>query len=234
MARIHEGDGPLKELLDGMKAALFDFDGILVDSEPIHCLTYSEVFKRRGHVIDEEEYWIYWTSKGEGIAGEIRRHGLTGFDPGEIKREKDALYFEACASGKIGFFDGAIETMKRFEDLGFKVAIASNSTVEWIEAIFASNKIGYRPPFIVGKTPELKPKPSPDIFVRAAEVVVEEPGRCVVFEDAEKGVTAAKEIGMGCVVIRNHLNRHIRFDLADVVVDSMKGLLKLIGDPERS
>ena len=55
---------------------IFDFDGVLADSEKWHFATYSEVFARHGHTIDETEYYKYWTSLGMGARGEIERFGL--------------------------------------------------------------------------------------------------------------------------------------------------------------
>ena len=65
-----------KLLLKKSSGVVFDFDGLLADSEPYHYLAYNEVFQRYGHSLDKDEYWIEWTSKGKGIAGEIDRHNL--------------------------------------------------------------------------------------------------------------------------------------------------------------
>ena len=57
----------LEELLAGKRAALFDFDGTIADSEVVHFLSYKEVFQRRyGHTLIPEEYWIHWTSGERG------------------------------------------------------------------------------------------------------------------------------------------------------------------------
>jgi beta-phosphoglucomutase-like phosphatase (HAD superfamily) len=65
-----------KQLFEKAKAIIFDFDGVLADSEKYHFITYSEVFARYGHTIDETEYYKYWTSLGLGARGEIERHNL--------------------------------------------------------------------------------------------------------------------------------------------------------------
>ena len=214
------------EILAGKRAALFDFDGVIADSEYYHFISYQEVFQRRyGHEIDPDEYWLYWSSRGEGIPGEVRRHGLEGIDPTVIKEEKDILYYDHCCSGRIRLFNGALDLMKAAEARGLKTAIASNSLQEWIEAIFEANKTTYRPPFVIGKTTEMLPKPAPDIFLAAAREVEEEPEDCVVFEDAEKGLEAARAAGMQCIVIRNPLNKGIEFPGADLVVPSHQELL---------
>ena len=78
----------LHTLFENSKAAILDFDGLLADSEPFHYKAYNEVFERYGHTLDKKEYWIEWTSKGKGIAGEIERHNLKlNVDPVELRKK---------------------------------------------------------------------------------------------------------------------------------------------------
>ncbi len=219
----------LEELLAGKRAALFDFDGTIADSEVVHFLSYKEVFQRRyGHTLIPEEYWIHWTSRGEGIPGEVKRHGLTGVDPEAVKEEKDRIFFEHCRAGRIQFFEGGVDLMQAVEAKGLKSAIASNSHQEWIEAIFETNGVAYRPHFMIGRTPDLKGKPAPDIFIKAAQVVGESPESCLAFEDSEKGLQAAHTAGMPCIIVRNSLNQEIAFSDADMVAPSLAELLSLL------
>ena len=79
----------LCSLLERCPCVVFDFDGLLADSEPFHYRAYNEVFEQYGHTLDQEEYWVEWTSKGKGIAGEIERHNLNlGVDPLEMRQQK--------------------------------------------------------------------------------------------------------------------------------------------------
>ena len=80
-----ERKAKLHSLINNAKAAILDFDGLLADSEPYHYKAYNEVFEKYGHTLDKDEYWIEWTSKGKGIAGEIERHNLKlSIDPIEL------------------------------------------------------------------------------------------------------------------------------------------------------
>ena len=99
----------LHKLLQKSKAAILDFDGLLADSEPYHYKAYNEVFERYGHTLDKAEYWIEWTSKGKGVAGEIERHNLDlDVDPKELRKQKFAVYTRFCESGEIKLFPEAI------------------------------------------------------------------------------------------------------------------------------
>ena len=57
----------IKPLLKKSSGVIFDFDGLLADSEPYHYLAYNEVFQRYGHSLDKDEYWVEWTSKGKAL-----------------------------------------------------------------------------------------------------------------------------------------------------------------------
>ena len=90
---LSERKTKLHALLKNAKAAILDFDGLLADSEPYHYKAYNEVFERYGHTLNKDEYWIEWTSKGKGIAGEIERHNLTlSINPIELRKQKFEIY----------------------------------------------------------------------------------------------------------------------------------------------
>ncbi|MFP6638080.1 MAG: HAD family phosphatase, partial [Nitrospinaceae bacterium] len=91
--------------LSKFKAAILDFDGLLANSEPFHYRAYNEVFERYGHTLDKDEYWVEWTSKGKGIAGEIERHNLKlDVDPVDLRKQKFEVYSRFCQSGEIKLF----------------------------------------------------------------------------------------------------------------------------------
>ena len=95
----------LKTILEKCKGIIFDFDGLIVDSEPFHYRAYSEVFKKYGHTIDPEEYWVEFTSKGKGVAGEIERYNLKlDVKPEDMRKEKFEIYSRFCHTGEFKMF----------------------------------------------------------------------------------------------------------------------------------
>ena len=79
----------------------------------------------------------------------------------------------------------------------------------------------------MGGGPKLKRKPAPDIFLEAARATGVPPQRCIVFEDALKGLASAKAAGMRCVIILNSLNEGIDYADADVIVPSHEAMLEI-------
>lgn len=204
------------------KGVVLDFDGLIADSEPYHYRAYNAVFERYGHSIDPDEYWVEFTSKGTGLQGEIDRYNLKlDVTPEDLRQQKFEIYSEFCESGAIKLFPEA----RRFIDAlsqRYQLAIASGSWDHDIRAILRNGGADSVIQTILGKAPDKRrEKPHPDIFLHAAEALKLEPAQCVVVEDALKGLNAAHEAGMPCVIIRNPLNQNIEFPKADVILSNL-------------
>ncbi|MEC9423603.1 MAG: HAD family phosphatase [Nitrospinota bacterium] len=208
-------------LIKNAKAAILDFDGLLADSEPYHYKAYNEVFQRYGHTLNKDEYWIEWTSKGKGIAGEIERHNLNlNIEPIELRKQKFEVYSQFCQSGDIKLFPEAIRLVKRLSE-NYKIAIASGSWAKDIQHILKNGNASDLIPIILGKESAKREKPFPDIFLNAANKLGYEPKDCFVIEDALKGLNAANEAGIPCIILRNELNQNIEFKSAEIVFPSL-------------
>jgi len=206
---------------------IFDFDGVLADSEKFHYLAYSEIFARYGHTIDESEYYRYWTSLGQGARGEIERHALA-LDPVRIKNEKNPIFSQYCRDGSIRLFDEAVAMIRCAKVAGKNLTIASGSTRADIEAILANNNALDYFSKIVGSDTVPTIKPAPDIFLAILDATGSNASACLVFEDAEKGVRAARTAGIPVVVVRTRETRAFDFSEADAVVDSHAELAQIL------
>jgi HAD superfamily hydrolase (TIGR01509 family) len=208
-------------------ALLLDFDGLLVDSEPFHYRAYARVFLEFGHRVDPEEYWREFTNRGAGSRGEIERYGLE-IDPEEVDRRKRRLYSTFCREGRIRWRRGAPALLEEARTSGRPWIVASASREEDIRAILSRLDPPPRMPEIVGRAAVRRPKPDPDVFLAAARRLGVEPPSCLVMEDAQKGVRAARRAGMPCVVARTPENRGLLFEEADLVVGGVEELAGLV------
>lgn len=206
------------------RVMIFDFDGVLVDSERYHFETYSAVFRKYGHVIDETEYYKYWTSLGLGPRGEIDRYQLP-LDPKKIRDEKRPVFSEYCRNGTIRFFPEARDLVLRLVHAGKVLTIASGTVRPDIEAILKNEDLTDAFSAIAGSDMVEAPKPAPDIFLHALKMVNASPREALVFEDAEKGVGSAKAAGIPVIVVRTKETEGIDFGNADLVFDSHADLL---------
>ena len=207
---------------------IFDFDGLLADSEPFHYLAYNEVFQKYGHSLNKDEYWVEWTSKGKGIAGEIDRHKLNlKVDPIQLRQQKFEAYSQYCQNGDIKLFPESIKIVELLKT-SYPVAIASGSWKHDINAILKNNNAEHLFDKILGKESVKKEKPDPEIFLNAAKTLKYPPSKCIVIEDALKGLSASKAAGMSCIIIRNQLNQNIDFSGADLVFSSLSNFLTVL------
>jgi HAD superfamily hydrolase (TIGR01509 family) len=205
-------------------AVLFDFDSILVDSEPFHYEAYRRVFARFGHEVDRDKYWIHWTSRGEGAEGEISRHGLD-LDPDEIRRQKNPIFEAFCRNGEMPPIEETLEAARLLDAAGKALAVASGSTVQNVRTVLGNWDAEDLFRVYVGKDRVSRGKPDPESFLLAAGELGVDPGTCLVVEDAEKGVGAARAAGMRVAVIRTPYTREIAFEGADWVLDDYAAFL---------
>jgi beta-phosphoglucomutase-like phosphatase (HAD superfamily) len=221
-----EGKERLERLLDGKEAVIFDFDNILVDSEPYHFEAYNEVFSKYGHTLDRDEYWREWTSKGGGAEGEIARYDLD-LDPDDIRREKDPIYTRFCRT-KIEMFPSAKEIVGMLGTAGFVLAIASGSYERDIRTIIEKNGVENSFSAVVGKDDIERTKPDPETYLKACSLINIHPSSCLAVEDAEKGVISAKEAGMDVIVVETEITRGFDFSGADLVLQDLDRLGEML------
>jgi HAD superfamily hydrolase (TIGR01509 family) len=217
----------LARLLESSTAVIFDFDNVIVDSEPYHFEAYSRVFATAGHTLNRDEYWLEWTSRGGGAESEIRRYSL-GLDPAAVRAEKDPIYSAFCRSGVIKPFAEARAVIEAFEKAGLVLAIASGSYERDIRAILRVNGLEDRFGVVVGKDAVKRTKPAPDTYLAAAERLGIAPERCLAIEDAEKGVRSAKDAGMRVILLETDITRHLKLEGADLALGSLAELRDLL------
>lgn len=215
------------QLFDAARAIIWDFDGVLANSEKWHFVTYNEVFARYGHTIDEAEYYKYWTSLGLGARGEIERFGLD-LDPVAIRDEKRPLFSERCRDGSIGLYPQAHEILERLQKTDKILTIASGTASYDILAILKNAGVGSVFAEIIGCDTVPSIKPAPDLFLAMLERLGMTGSDCLVIEDAEKGMQAANAAGIPVIIIRTNQTRQFDFSDADLVLDSHDEFLDLV------
>lgn len=217
----------LDQLWHSCRAVLFDFDGVLADSEPFYRKSWNLVLSAYDHSIPEEVYWKHWAFLGEGLQGEIERTGLEVSSPEKEREKQREIYREFCLSGIIPLFplaEKAVSSVMKRRPC----VIASNTNSKLVKSIIGSS-IPVIPSVTGGEG--LRPKPAPDIFLRAAETLEVPPDSCLVFEDAMKGITAGNAAGMKVVLVRNRYNRD--FDGFGAACE-IQGLEEIVAMAEKS
>lgn len=197
---------------------IFDLDGLLADTEPLHCRAYQETLQPEGVMLMESEYIEHWVREGKGIGDWLALRGLS-LDPLAIRLRKSKRYLELLPSmlrPMAGVFQ-LLETLYRTKNL----ALASSSYRDAVDGVLAGLNISHYFKAVVSGLDVPRVKPAPDIFLTAARLVGAAPSECVVLEDAEKGVLAAYRAGMHCIAVPTEYTRHHDFSKATLVCSSL-------------
>jgi sugar-phosphatase len=204
-------------------AALFDMDGLLVDSEPLWREAEIAVFGRHGLELTDEQCR---STQGMVIL-EVARHWYErapwpGAGPDDVAQEVLEAVGELIDRRAV-LMPGVHAALDDCRGRGMRLALASSSPRQLIDRVVARLELGDAFEAVCSAQDELAGKPDPAVFLRAARSVGVPPARCVVFEDAPAGVRAAKAAGMVCVAVPER-PAHPAFADADVVLRSMEDL----------
>ena len=204
-----------------LQAVIFDMDGVLVDSEPV--ITAAAIQSLSGYAVNaKQEDFKEFTGMGDDkfIGGVAEKYGVK-YDP-QMKKKAYEIYY-TLVKDMLKVYSGGRALVEKLWETGYIVAIASASDAEKVDANIEAIGVprDYYTAVITGSDVTLK-KPSPDIYIKAAEEISVSPEFCVVIEDAIAGVKAAKAAGMRCIAVTTSFERkELQQAGADVVVDDV-------------
>ena len=214
-----------------LEAVIWDMDGVLADTAPHHLLAWRETFAKRGTNFTEADFLRGFGIRNDAIIKNTLGEQTTEAEIETIAREKEAT-FRRIIGKDIKPLPGTLKLLKELHNQGIKMAIASSTTIENIRLIVGSLGIADCFQAVITGHDVTEGKPSPQVFLLAAQKLGVEPQNCIVFEDAVAGVKAAKSAGMYCVAVANtHPAEKLRE--SDLIVDtleevSVKDLEKLL------
>ncbi len=204
-------------------AVVFDLDGVLVDSEPIHFRAANRVLARYGTSIGEAEYRTF-IGLGEFATWEAwsQRYGMAIPVEELLAAHTEARLHEIAAG--VTAIDEAVQLVRRLHAASLRLAIASSSTRSVIDALLGAVGLAdLFPVRVSGEDAEVRQsKPAPDVYLAAAARLRVPPAACLAIEDSGPGVIAAKRAGMLCIAVPNRWTAEQDFCEADVVLESLR------------
>jgi beta-phosphoglucomutase len=208
-----------------ISAIVFDFDGVLVDSEPLHLRAYQEVLEPFGLSLPREKYYSsYLGFDDAGVFRAVAEAGNWPLDERKLSaliEEKSRVFEELLAGGDM-MYAGAAECVARLAAV-WPLGIASGAARPEIETMLRGRQLERYFRFIVasGETPASKPAPDP--YRRAAILHGQAPEDCVAIEDSRWGIESAKAAGLWCIGITHTYPVSELLD-ADAIVASLDEL----------
>ena len=217
-------------------ALLFDLDGTLIDSMPLHGSAWERWHAERNLPFDHDAFFA-------ATAGRTNEEILPGLLPQagaqelqQAAQRKEALYREIAAQS-LALIDGFAALHRQARAQGLKLAICTAAPLENIAVADARFGLNAMMDTVVSPADGLRGKPHPDIFLEAARRLGVAPAHCVVFEDAPLGVEAARRAGMRAVALTTTMSaaEFSAYDNVVAAIPDFSGFLlsALGGQPER-
>jgi len=241
-------------LPDGVKACLFDLDGVLTETAKVHAAAWKEMFDAylRERAEKDGEEFVAFNAVGdydEYVDGKPRYEGVSSFldsrgidlpqgektDPPDAEsidglgNHKNEIVLKMIKDDGVTAYVGSVRYVRAARERGLACAVVSSSTncLEVLEAAGIEDLFQERIDGVVADREHLQGKPAPDTFLAGARALGVEPGQAAVFEDALVGVEAGRAGGFACVVGVDRVGQaqELREHGADIVVGDLAELL---------
>lgn len=206
-------------------AAVFDMDGLLIDSELYWQQAHVEAVKKYGHDLKQDVVRQKAGHRTVDVAQDwINLFGINE-SASELTQEiEEQVIITIERDGKA--LPGVYAALEMFATHDIPMAIASSASDNVISAVVSKLGLDKYILFAYSATHEAKGKPDPAVFLTAAKKLGVVPADCVVFEDALSGIRAAKSAGMKCIAVPELANQHkSEFkDSSDIILSSLNDL----------
>jgi beta-phosphoglucomutase-like phosphatase (HAD superfamily) len=211
-----------------IKAAVFDVDGILFDTETMQWEGWVEVLKPLGVSLSKEKYREYAGKRGDLIAKDIVRDFGLDVDSEKLAEEKKDIIEKWTGERDLILIPYAREAVEFFIKAGLPVAVCGGAPRPEVELKLRRYGLIDLFKVIVAGSDVKNGKPNPDMYLLAAERLGIRPENCLAFEDTEYGLASATSAGMSCITMPNEFSQHQDFSKADAVVKNLKEAIEFV------
>lgn len=205
-----------------LQAILFDHDGTLVDSEPVHFRMWAAVLARYGVTLSEQQYVAHYAGVPNlaSAVDMIRRFELDE-SPAALADAKHVVTKEFLLGGAFPLMNGALAAIAEFRRAGVKLAVVTGAGANGVHATLRANDLQHHFATVVCGDDVRASKPAPDCYVLALERLGLRATDCLAIEDTQHGLQAAHSAGIRCLALPTDMSRHHNFDCAEAVLGGM-------------
>ncbi|MEW6210779.1 MAG: HAD family phosphatase [Acidobacteriota bacterium] len=214
-----------------LRAIIFDCDGVIADTEPLHLATFQKVLAEEGIPLTEKDYFDrYLALDDRGCFTQAHADCAKELSPDKLSEliRRKAVYVETVMRERLELFPG-VAAFIREAAIRYPLAVASGALRHEIELILHHGGVKGYFQAVVSAEDVTRGKPHPEPFLKALALINAargesiEPRHCLVIEDSIHGVRAAHEAGMLCLAVTNSYERGALSE-AEMVVESLEGL----------
>jgi len=210
---------PMKNIISGLKAVIFDLDGVIVDTMPFHASAWQKTFKKFGINVSKKEIYLREGEKWDKTFYDIMRKN--GFKiTAQIKRavfkHRENVFKNML---KVRLFKDAPELIRCLKKKGYKLALVTGTPRKEVKRILPKRLYNLFDA-IVPSDEVRHGKPHPEPYKKALKKLKIAPSEAIVIENAPNGILAAKRANIKVIAVETSLSRHYLKD-ADIVLNSL-------------
>jgi beta-phosphoglucomutase len=208
-----------------IRTVIFDMDGVIIDTEPVHHHAFFTQFGELGLTISDEEYAGFLGKSTRNVFQQLKQKYHLGPEIDDLLRRKREIFNERFDTDPdLDLLPGVRALIEDLHQHGVQLVLASSASKGTIARVF--NRFGLAPYFthIVSGEDFEESKPNPAIFLHAAEVSETPVSECIVIEDSANGVAAAKAAGIYCVGYASAHSAGQDIHIADLIIRNFSEL----------
>jgi HAD superfamily hydrolase (TIGR01509 family) len=205
-----------------IRGLLFDFDGLLIDTETPSRLAYEELYREHGHELPLDRWATLVGTIGAEFDPDAHLEQLVGrpLDRERMARRLRAREHELCDLEDLR--PGIEDYLAEAERHGLKTAIVSSSTREWIARhLLRLDRANSWDAIVAADGDVERAKPQPSLYLEALDALGLQPAEGIAFEDSLNGIRAAKAAGLFCVAVPNPITATFALEEADLLLGSL-------------
>ncbi|NAW51376.1 HAD-IA family hydrolase [Elizabethkingia argentiflava] len=202
-----------------LKAVLFDMDGVIVDTEPLHKKAYFEMFQHYKLPVTEDMFNAFTGKTTLSVCNELIRFFNLSINAQKLvekKRERFKFHFDHAPD--FDLIPGVKDLIKNYHQNGVKMILASSASMKTIDWVFEKFKLTEYFMDKISGAELAQSKPHPEIFELAASLSGEEKRDCMVIEDSTNGIQAAHSAGIFCVAYKSPNSHNQHYALAQKII----------------
>lgn len=208
-----------------LKAVLFDMDGVIVDTEPIHKKAYFKMFEYFNTDVSEALYASFAGASTRKVCNTVKENfglDIAVEEMEKVKRDhfKNLFYNEA----DFDMVPGVMNLIKHYFENNTVMVLATSASHTTIEMVFEKFELNRYFKAIISGTDLKESKPNPEIFVKAAVLSGHQKSECMVIEDSTNGITAAHRAEIFCAGYKGGNTKLQDYSLANIVVTDFSAL----------